>query len=282
MKILRKKIDILGIPVDSFTKEQARRYLQQKISSGTSMQINTINVEFLHRAISDQAVAEMIRSSSLNFADGVGVLWAAKFLTLDFPKNYFWRHIVGFLKLLLSLTTIIIYPGYIRKPIPERIPGSDFIYDLSKFAVRNNLKVFLLGGDPSVPEQAALKLQTDVLDLRVAGTYEGSPKIEDEEKIISIVKKSEADILFVAYGVPAEELWLERNLGKTGAKIGIGVGGTFDFLAGRKKRAPKIVRLIGLEWLWRLILEPRRYRRQLALPKLVWQVFKYKINSSNI
>lgn len=273
----RKKIDILGIPIDSFSKREASRYLRQKLSTACPLQLNTVNVEFLYRAINDQKVTNMLKKSALNLADGIGILWAAKFLSLVLPEKPFWRRVVGFLKLIGSLSAIVIYPSYTRKPIPERISGSDFIFDLSKLAVKNNLKVFLLGGDPTVPEQAALKLQTDILGLHLAGTYEGSPKEEDEEKIISIIKKSEADILFVAYGVPAEELWLERNLKKTGAKIGIGVGGTFDFLAGRKSRAPKFVRSIGLEWLWRLILEPQRLRRQLALPKLVWKIFKYKL-----
>lgn len=277
MKINRKKIDILGVPIDSFTREQSIRFIEQKIPADKLVFITTVNVEFLFRAINDSAVFEMLKKSTLNLADGIGILWAAKFLSIKLPENKFWRNFTGFFKLLGTLASILFYPAFIKNPIPERISGSDFVWVLSKLAVKNQLSIFLLGGDPTVPEQAALKLQTDILNLRVAGTYEGSPKIEDEEKIVSVVKKSEADILFVAYGVPAEELWLERNLAKTGAKIGIGVGGTFNFLAGRRKRAPRFVRAIGLEWLWRLILEPRRFRRQLALPKLVWRVFKYKL-----
>ena len=279
MKISRKKINILGIPIDSFSRTEAVRFIDQKIIGSKPVFITTVNAEFLNRAITDGAVFDMLSNSTLNFADGIGVLWAAKFLSLKLPDNKFWRQVAGFLKLFGSLSTIILYPKYLKSPIPERVSGSDFIWDLSNYAAKNDLRIFLLGGEPTVPEQAALKLQTDVLDLRVAGTYEGSAKIEDERKIISIVKESEADIICVAYGVPAEELWLERNLGKTGAKIGIGVGGTFDFLAGRRKRAPRFIQTIGLEWPWRLILEPRRFRRQLALPKLIWRVFKYKINS---
>lgn len=279
MKINRKKINILGIPIDSFTREESIRFIEQKISNNKPLLITTVNAEFLFRAFNDPMVFEMLQKTTLNFADGVGILWAAKYLGLKLPKNKFWRYLIGFIKLLGSLSAILFYPRYLKNPIPERISGSDYIWDLSKMAAKNKLVIFLLGGDPTVPEQAALKLQTEILDLRLAGTYEGSPKTEDEEKIILTIQKSEADILFVAYGVPAEELWLERNLAKTGAKIGIGVGGTFDFLAGRRKRAPKFVQIIGLEWLWRLILEPRRYRRQIALPKLVWRVFKYKISN---
>jgi N-acetylglucosaminyldiphosphoundecaprenol N-acetyl-beta-D-mannosaminyltransferase len=219
----------------------------------------------------------MLSNSTINFADGIGILWAAKFLSLSLPKDRFARNLVGFFKLLWSLAAIVLYPKYLKNPISERISGSDYIWDLSRLAVKKDMKVFLLGGEPTIPEQAALKLQTDIYGMKVAGTFEGSPKTEDETKILELMKKDKPDILFVAYGVPAEELWLEKNLVKTGARIGIGVGGTFDFLAGRRKRAPKFIRAIGLEWLWRLMIEPKRYRRQSALPKLVWKVFKHKL-----
>ncbi|MCX6810912.1 MAG: WecB/TagA/CpsF family glycosyltransferase [Candidatus Berkelbacteria bacterium] len=277
MKLNRKKINILGVPIDSFDRGESIRFIDQKISAKKPVFITTVNVEFLFRALNDDSVFQMLKNSSLNFADGIGVLWAAKFLSINLPKDKFWRHIIGSFKLFGSLMSIVLYPKYLKKPIPERISGSDFVWDLSRYAAKNDLRIFLLGGDPTVPEQAALKLQTDIYNLKVAGTFEGSPKPQDEIKILELMKKDKPDILFVAYGVPAEELWLEKNLAKTGAKIGIGVGGTFDFLAGRRKRAPKFVRTIGLEWLWRLILEPRRYRRQTALSKLVWRVFKYKL-----
>lgn len=279
MKLNRKKIDILGVPIDSFTSEESLHFIGQKISGNTPVFITTINVEFLFRALSDDKVLDMLKNSSLNFADGVGVLWAAKYLSLHLPKNKFLRSIIGFFKLVVSLTAIVLYPKYLRNPIPQRISGSDFIWDLSNYAAKNNFRIFLLGGDPTVPEQAALKLQTDIYELKVAGTFEGSPKPDDEPKILEIMKKDKPDILFVAYGVPAEEFWLQKNLAKTGAKIGIGVGGTFDFLAGRRKRAPKFVQTIGLEWLWRLILEPSRYHRQVALPKLVAKIFKYRVGT---
>jgi len=280
MSLKRKKVNILGVPIDSFTREQSLKFIEEKVASEKIVFIATINAEFLFRALSDPAVLGMLKKSSLNFADGVGILWSAKFLSLTLPEKKFWRCFIGFIKLISSLVAIILWPRYLKKPIPEKISGSDFIWDLSRLAAKNNLSIFLLGGEPTVPEQVALKLQTDIYNLRVAGTYEGTPRIEDEGRITSIIKKNGADVLFVAYGVPAEEFWLERNLRKTGAMIGIGVGGTFNFLAGRRRRAPKFLQTIGLEWLWRLIIEPRRFRRQLALPKLVWRVFISKIKSS--
>jgi N-acetylglucosaminyldiphosphoundecaprenol N-acetyl-beta-D-mannosaminyltransferase len=277
MKIFRKKINILGVPIDSFTRELSIRFIEQKLETKKPIFVTTVNAEFLFRALNDRKVFDMLTNSTINFADGVGILWAARFLSLTLPKDQFSRNVAGFFKLLWSLAAIILYPKYLKNPIPERISGSDYIWDLSRLAVKKDLKVFLLGGGPTIPEQAALKLQTEIYGLKVAGTYEGSPKIEDEKKILELMKKDKPDILCVAYGVPAEELWLEKNLAKSGARIGIGVGGTFDFHAGRRRRAPKFFRAIGLEWLWRLIIEPKRYRRQSALAKLVWKVFIYKL-----
>lgn len=277
MKLRRKKISVFGIPIDSFDKKEVIKYIEQQINSNKKLFITTVNVEFLYQSLNNEKVRKMLENSSLNLADGIGVIWAAKYLSLKLPENKFTRYIVAFVKLILSLFAIIFYPKYIKKPVPERISGSDFIWDLSRLASKNKLKVFLLGGGPTIPEQASLNLQTEIVDLQVAGTYEGSPDEKEELKIISLIKKANTDILFVAYGVPNEELWLERNLKKTGAKIGIGVGGTFDFLAGRVKRAPKFIRLVGLEWLWRLILQPNRIKRQTALPKFIWRVFLDKI-----
>lgn len=278
----RKKVKILDISIDTFTKHEVLSFLLERIEQKTPINIATVNSEFVMTALDRPDVKEMLGQTSLNLADGVGILWAAKFLSLNLPKDGLWRIIVGILKLKLSLLAIIFQPKYLRQPIPEKISGSDFVYDLAKMATEKKMSIFLLGGGPTIPKQAALKLQTDIYNLKVAGTYEGSPKIEDEDEIVALIKKDKPDILFVAYGVPVEELWLQRNLRKTGAKIGIGVGGTFDFLAGRKTRAPKFIQKIGLEWLWRLILEPSRFRRQLALPKFVWQVFKSKISNYEI
>ncbi|TSC94812.1 MAG: N-acetylglucosaminyldiphosphoundecaprenol [Candidatus Berkelbacteria bacterium Athens1014_28] len=279
MKLNRKKVNIINFPIDCFSKIEVLRYLFTRLNLKASTFITTVNSEFAYFAFTDNKVAEMLKKRSLNLADGAGILWAAKFLSLNLPKNKFWQVIVGVSKFKLSLLSIIFYPKYIKNPIPERITGSDFVWDLSKFARDNNLSIFLLGAGPTVAEQASLKLQTEVLGLKIAGTYGGTPKIKDEKNIIDLIKKTKADILLVAYDVPNEELWLERNLGKTEAKIGIGVGGTFDFLADRRKRAPRFLQIIGLEWLFRLIIEPSRFKRQFALPKFVWKVFKYKIQS---
>jgi N-acetylglucosaminyldiphosphoundecaprenol N-acetyl-beta-D-mannosaminyltransferase len=114
-------------------------------------------------------------------------------------------------------------------------------------------------------------------DLEVAGVYAGSPLPEEEDDIIERVRAVEPDLLLVAYGVPAEEQWIARHRRRLGVPVMIGVGGTFDFVAGVTRRAPKWMRRWGLEWLFRLFQEPWRWRRQLALPKFLVLVAKQKL-----
>jgi N-acetylglucosaminyldiphosphoundecaprenol N-acetyl-beta-D-mannosaminyltransferase len=116
--------------------------------------------------------------------------------------------------------------------------------------------------------------------LRIAGTHAGSPALEDEDEIVRLVQSTEPDILFVAYGAPAQDKWIARNLGRLGAPVAMGVGGAFDFISGRSKRAPHWLQRVGLEWLHRLYHEPWRWRRMLALPRFVWLVARERLAKS--
>jgi N-acetylglucosaminyldiphosphoundecaprenol N-acetyl-beta-D-mannosaminyltransferase len=114
--------------------------------------------------------------------------------------------------------------------------------------------------------------------LEVAGVFAGSPRPADEEQIITGIRKAAPDLLFVAYGVPAEEKWIARHRQRLGVPVMIGVGGAFDFAAGVTRRAPAWMRRVGLEWLYRLVREPVRWRRQLALPVFVVLVVRQRLS----
>jgi N-acetylglucosaminyldiphosphoundecaprenol N-acetyl-beta-D-mannosaminyltransferase len=117
-----------------------------------------------------------------------------------------------------------------------------------------------------VAEAAARRLEASVPGLRVAGCHAGSPWPRDDEESLSRIRESEADLLLVAYGHPRQELWIDRNRDRLAVPVALGVGGAFDFLAGRRRRAPLLMRRAHLEWLWRLALEPWRARRMAVLP----------------
>lgn len=271
------KIKILDINVDNITMAAARQKLEQFLTSKKGSLICTPNAEMVVAANSDPYLKEILNDrSDLNLPDSFGLLWAAKFNTLRTPSKGILRTFVVFLEWIFTIVLIPVIPWIFKKPIPEKISGSDFIWEISKFASDNKLKIFLLGGGPTVAERAALELQTKYPDIRIAGVYSGSS--ENSEEITRAVQKSRAEILLVAFGAPKQEKWLAENLQKTTCKVAIGLGGTFDFVSGLKKRAPRWMQASGLEWLFRLMQEPWRIKRQLSLPKFLWLVFKSKLN----
>jgi N-acetylglucosaminyldiphosphoundecaprenol N-acetyl-beta-D-mannosaminyltransferase len=158
------------------------------------------------------------------------------------------------------------------KRLRERVAGSDLVPRLSAEAANRGWRIFFLGAAPGVAEKTADILSKRNPGLQVVGCYAGSPALDEEDDIVERVRASRADILLVAYGAPKQDLWLDRNLARTGATVGIGVGGSFDFIAGVSRRAPRWVQRLGLEWLDRLIREPWRWRRQVVLPHFVWLV----------
>ena len=268
------KIDLLGVKIDALKKEELEEKLASIFTSKKKSLIFTPNAEFVMRAQKDDEFKQVLNSSSINIADGIGILWASKYDSIKMPDIPVIKQLFAFLLWLISLFSIIFYPKFIRKPIPERISGADFVWPLANFAAKNQYKLFLLGGASTIAERAALKLQTDVYGLNIAGVSSLDPK--DRELVISQINKAKADILLVAYGAPKQEIWLKNNLKETSCLLGVGVGGTFDFLAGTKKRAPRFLRMIGLEWFYRLLFEPSRFSRQLAVPRLALKMLLKK------
>jgi N-acetylglucosaminyldiphosphoundecaprenol N-acetyl-beta-D-mannosaminyltransferase len=263
--------------IDSLTEQLAAEALPKLMSKKHSL-ICTPNVEFIIRAQNDDEFRDILaRQSSLNCADGIATLWALRFLTWKSPRIPVIRELVIFLEWILSIILIPILPGLYRYPIPQRLSGSDFIWTIARFAADNNYRVFLLGGAPTVAERASLVLQTQIHNLKVAGVHSGSPK--DTPKILEAVNKSHSDILLVAFGAPKQEKWLSENLSKTSCHIGIGLGGTFDFIAEIRRRAPAWMRRSGLEWLYRLAQEPSRIARQMSIPKFLYLVLIKRLRS---
>ncbi|MDF1515464.1 MAG: WecB/TagA/CpsF family glycosyltransferase [Anaerolineae bacterium] len=232
---------IFQIPVHDVSFEETVAHVAYWIDNRRTAQIATVNPEFLVRSREEPQFRAALQKAALCIPDGIGVLWAAR-----------WQ----------------------GTPLRERVAGSDLVPRLSQEAARTGWRVFFLGAAPGVADQTARILTARFPGLTVAGTYSGSPAVEEDDDIVSRIQASQADLLFVAYGAPNQDLWLSRNLVRTGAWVGIGVGGSFDFITGLQKRAPSWVQNIGMEWLYRLVREPWRWRRQLALPRYVWLILR--------
>jgi N-acetylglucosaminyldiphosphoundecaprenol N-acetyl-beta-D-mannosaminyltransferase len=242
------RLTLLDIPIDPLTEAEAVEWVARAIQQPRARQIVSINPERLMQARSDRSFAELLKKADLSLADGVGVMWAAR---------------------------------RVGHPLPERVTGVDFVRALASRGAKERWRFFFLGAAPGVAEEAAGVLAAQYPGLQVAGTFAGSPRVEEEAEICKRIRSARADLLVVAYGAGAEEGWIARNLEKTGVKVAMGVGGALDFISGRTRRAPKWMRERGVEWLYRLVRQPWRWRRQLALPRFALVVLLSRRNSRN-
>jgi N-acetylglucosaminyldiphosphoundecaprenol N-acetyl-beta-D-mannosaminyltransferase len=237
---------VLGVRVDRCTQRQALDVIMNILNRARTddqqalcQQIVTVNPEFVMFAQSNPSFLQAINQAALVVPDGIGIVLALR---------------------------------YLRHPTPERVTGVDTVVALAKRCAEQKYRLYLLGAAPGVAELAASRLQEMAPGLEIAGAYSGSPAPSEEDELIERLRAARADVLYVAYGAPAQDLWIARNRTRLPVAVAMGVGGSFDFLAGRQRRAPQIMQRVGLEWLYRLYREPWRWRRMLALPRFAIQV----------
>jgi N-acetylglucosaminyldiphosphoundecaprenol N-acetyl-beta-D-mannosaminyltransferase len=156
----------------------------------------------------------------------------------------------------------------------RRVAGSDLVPLICQLCARHGWRPFFLGAMPGVAAEAARRLEQQVAGLAVAGTHSGSPGPDGDEESLRRIRAARPDLLLVAYGNPKQELWIARNRDLLEVPVAIGVGGSLDFVAGRARRAPRLVRDVHLEWLWRLIMEPWRIGRMAVLPLYAFEVLR--------
>lgn len=239
---------ILNVRIDPVTIDEACAHAESALASGGVHRFATVNPEFVATARRDPEFAQVLESSALNLPDGVGITLAARLR---------------------------------GRPLPERVTGVELTQRLCARAAARGWRVFFLGAAEGVAARAGLLLQVRHPGLIIAGAHAGSPRAEDAADITARVRAAQPHLLFVAYGAPAQDLWLARHLDACVTKpapqhglIGMGVGGTFDYLAGVRPFAPAWVRRAGFEWLYRLIRQPQRWRRQLDLLRFAWWVLR--------
>lgn len=243
---------ILGIEIDDVTLDEVVERVSGWLEREPERmhQIVTTNPEFLVEARRNARFREALKVADLATADGIGVLLAARIL---------------------------------GQPLRARVTGVELVEAL---AARRDprARLFLLGAGPGIADRAADALRQRFPGVDIAGVWEGSPDLAYALGILQRIKESPATVLLVAYGAPRQDIWIEQQreaLAKCGIVVALGVGGTFDFLAGVVPRAPRFVRRIGLEWLYRLILQPWRWRRQLALPLFVLLVLAQRLRPNH-
>jgi N-acetylglucosaminyldiphosphoundecaprenol N-acetyl-beta-D-mannosaminyltransferase len=243
---------VLGVDISPYSKDRFFMSVEERLQNDNSHAepffIVTVNPEIIMHSIVDNKFKHILGSSSINTADGVGISWAVNYL---YGKQV------------------------------DRITGSDSLEKICNLCAEYSSSVFFYGAMPTIADKAARILQQRIPNLKVEGTY--SPDSSDIliEDLPSETQRElkNAAVIFVALGAPAQEKWIHDNLHSLPqCKLIIGVGGSFDFVTNNIKRAPKLFRKSGLEWLYRLIQEPGRWRRMLKLPVFAVNVVLMKLS----
>ena len=226
-------VTIMGVPIAPMRLGETIAWITAWIRSHSQKAVFTINPEIVMLAKTNDSFARILQGSDLNIADGTGIVLAARLA---------------------------------REQVPERVPGIDLVDHLC--CVGNSLgwTIYLLGARPGVAQRAGQELKKEYPGLQIVGWSAASSEETEDTNIVPVINSLEPDLLLVAFGAPAQEQWIARNIKKLNIGVAIGVGGSFDFIAGEVSRAPQIVRNMGLEWLYRLLVQPWRWRRMLTLP----------------
>lgn len=232
-------IEFSGIQVDNITLNEAVARVEMFIASGKPHLIVTPNPEMIVTAQDDVELREIVNNADLRLPDGISMVVVSRIL---------------------------------GTPLQERVTGIDLMLKLIETSAWKGYSVFLLGSAPGVAEEAAIKLTAQYPNLKIVGTHHGYFSGDDSEVLKKIIA-ARPDILFAGLGAGRQEKWLNRHLSEL-KTVGMGIGGSMDVISGRKKRAPKWVQATYIEWLYRLFTEPNRWKRQLALPKFLWLIFK--------
>ena len=227
------RIEILGIGFDPVDFDGAVEQITAFVARRTPHLVVTANVEMVMAARRAPDLREILAHAALVVADGVGVVWGSRQL---------------------------------GRPLPGRVAGIDLADRLCDEASRSGWRVYLLGGAPGVAAAAAARLGERHPGLTVVGTGSGYFDSADERDVVRAIRTSAPTLLLAGLGMPWQERWLSRQLDGLGVPVVIGVGGTLDVWAGRARRAPRAVQALGLEWCYRLVRQPHRFGRQLAIP----------------
>lgn len=242
-------VDILSVSIDNVSMNAALRKIEGYFESEELNLIVTPNTIAINLANEDPDFMRIVNTSDLRVPDGIGLIWAANFL---------------------------------NTPLTERVTGIDLMKNMIALAHKKEKSIFMLGTKTEVLEQTSEILKKKHKGLKIAGMHNGYFTETQEDQIVDMINKSGADILFVALGLPKQEKWIDRHRHKLKVKVAIGIGGSFDVVSENLKRAPLFMQKTGLEWFWRLIQEPWRCHRMLALPIFVAKIFRNKVISSQI
>lgn len=233
------EVKILGVKIHKVNMNEAFNVFLNLLNRNTCQTVFTPNTEIVMAAQNDKELKTILAQGDLVVPDGIGLIYASSV------------HNLG---------------------LEERVPGIELMDKMLKFCNTTKRSVFILGGKPGVADRAAENILEEYPSLRIKGTQDGYFTEEDELKVIDKINDARPDVLFVALGAPRQEKWISKHKKILNVKVAMGVGGGVDVWAGTAKRAPKFFQDIGMEWFYRLVKNPSRIGRMMAIPKFMLKV----------
>jgi len=237
------KVHIFGIPFSKMSMKETVEYLTEAILAKRQQHVITANPIMIMSALEDAKYESMMKKADLIVPDGSGVVWAAN-------KG--------------------------GEPVTERVTGFDLLHELLRVGEKHHWKIYLLGTSQEIIEAAAKKLQLQYPQVRIIGYRNGFFGADQDQEVIEQISQHEPDLLFVARGATTQEPWIIQHRAQLNSSLIMGVGGSFDVISGKLQRAPQWIQNLKLEWLFRLIQEPKRLPRMLVLPKFMLKVMRNK------
>lgn len=239
MRQMIPEVRIFDVPFSRWSMEETVHYLSKAVEQRDSHQVITANPIMIMEALRQPEYMKVMQAADLVVPDGIGAVWAA---------------------------------DKVGRPVKERVPGFDLMHKLLELGSQKGWRVFLLGARPDVVQLAAKKLTSQYPGIELVGVQDGYFKEDQDEEVVAQIRKVQPDLLFVARAAANQEPWIARYKDRLQVPVMMGVGGSFDVIAGKLKRAPLVFQRLRLEWFYRLLQEPWRYKRMLVLPKFVLKV----------
>ncbi|OMF13122.1 glycosyltransferase [Paenibacillus sp. FSL H7-0331] len=243
------KVSIFGVPFSKLSMNETVNLITHMIESREPHQIITANPIMVMSAVDSSTYMQLLQAADLVVPDGAGIVWAA---------------------------------NYVGNPVAERVTGFDLLHRMMQLGEPKGWKVYLLGASPEMIEAAASSLKRQYPALQLVGYRDGYFQADEDAAVIANIREHDPDILLIGRSADKQEPWIAQYKQQLRVPVIMGVGGSFDVLSGKLKRAPVMFQRLRLEWFYRLLQEPWRYKRMLVLPKFVMKVIREKKNVQNM
>lgn len=269
-------VEVLGVRFHNLRRWEAARAIAELAASPPPSYVVKPYSEFMPRALRDPGIRDVLNDADLCLPDGIGILWAAHYLSLGGGR----LRALG--QLPLSLIALVLNPRALRRSLKENMAGVDLTWQVLSELDEGACGVFLLGGTKAELDGTRARIEARFARLRVVGARNGhfDTQGRENEEVVAQINAAGPQVLFVAMGFPLQERWIAANLARLRVNVAIAEGGSFSFISDVTQRAPAWMRRSGLEWLFRLLRQPSRLRRQLALPLFVWLVARERLRQT--